>query len=83
MMDKVELYTLAMVGCQTEIEKAEKGVKLGYKLLNGEVKTDKTEYEIKQAINKKKEQIEYYINLQQLYSWEMDLLEDEKEDGEE
>lgn len=78
MMDKIELYTLAMVGCQCEIEKAEKGVKLGYKLLNGEVKTDKTEYEIKQAINKKKEAIEYYINLQQVYSWEMDLLEDEK-----
>lgn len=78
MLDKIELYTMAMLGCQCEIEKAEKGVKLGYKLLNGEVKTDKTDSEIKQAIQKKQDAIEYYINLQMLYSWEMDLLEDEK-----
>ena len=78
MMDKIELYTLAMLGCQCEIEKAEKGVKLGYKLLNGEVKTDKSDYEIKQAIQKKQDAIEYYHNLQMLYSWEMDLIDDEK-----
>lgn len=83
-MTEKQLYKFALAGIAVELEKLEKEIKQGKKLLaqidNGEkVNTKKTKFEILDIVNKKKEQFEQLEKEKNAIAWHIDVeLENEE-----
>lgn len=70
-----ELLEFAIAGIDSEIEKTERKILTGYKIINKEIESSKSEEEIKQLVRLKKDHIEHLKNLKDIYAWELSLIE--------
>lgn len=77
-IDVVELLNFAIAGINSEIEKTEKKIVKGNKILNGEFKSNRSKEKIKQVISLKKDHIEDLKKLKDVYTWKLGLIEQKR-----